>query len=173
MRSRLGWTTSYKSLYFVHRSFEVVPLLTRMRERSISKTTTLHVHHTFLPFFHDYDLKMPNFAFCGKRKQGTTKFFYFSFWTCIVPWNSNSEGVAYIWQSKWVGIIAIKAEGTQIHFLSDVLVAVVSLDLKVPILFKGDVTRDDSQQRFLAQHSVTALLQHCSNTATLCCAENR
>ena len=88
--------------------------------------------------------------------------------------------VAYIWQSKWVGIIAIKAEGTQIDFLSDILVAVASLDLKVPILFKGDVTRNDSQQQFLAQHSITALLQHCfkwlqhcSNTATLCCAENR
>ena len=33
---------------------------------------------------------------------------------------------------KWVGIIAIKTERTQIHFLSDVLVAVASLDLKVP-----------------------------------------
>ena len=32
---------------------------------------------------------------------------------------------------KWVGIIAIKTEGTQIHLLSDVLVAVASLDLKV------------------------------------------
>ena len=40
------------------------------------------------------------------------------------PWNSPSGGFAYIWQSKWVGIIAIKTEGTQIHFLSDVLVAV-------------------------------------------------
>ena len=35
-------------------------------------------------------------------------------------------------QSKWVGIIAIKTQRTQIHFLSDVLVAVASLDLKVP-----------------------------------------
>ena len=35
--------------------------------------------------------------------------------------------------SKWVEIIAIETEGTQIHFLSDVLVAVASLDLKVPI----------------------------------------
>ena len=35
--------------------------------------------------------------------------------------------------SKWVEIIAIETEGTQIHFLSDVLVAVGSLDLKVPI----------------------------------------
>ena len=33
----------------------------------ISKTTTSHVHHTILyisfPFLHDYDVKMPNFAF--------------------------------------------------------------------------------------------------------------
>ena len=45
---------------------------------------------------------------------------------------------------------------------------------------KGDVTLDDSQQRFLAQHRVLALLrhcfewvQHCSNIATLCFAKNR
>ena len=39
----------------------------------ISKTTTLHVHDTFLyisfPFLHDYNVKMPNFAFYGERKQ--------------------------------------------------------------------------------------------------------
>ena len=49
----------------------------------ISKTTTLHVHHTsvyiFFPFLHDYDVKMLNFAFYGERKQATTKF-YFCFW---------------------------------------------------------------------------------------------
>ena len=48
----------------------------------INKTTTSHVHHTFLyisfPFLHDYDVKMPNFAFYRGRKQATTKF-YFSF----------------------------------------------------------------------------------------------
>ena len=40
-------------------------------------------------------------------------------------------------------------------------------------VYKGDVTRDDSQGRFLAQHSVATLLrhcfkwlQHCSNIAT-------
>ena len=48
----------------------------------ISKTTTSHVHHTFLyisfPFLHDYDAKMSYFAFYGGRKQATTKF-YFSF----------------------------------------------------------------------------------------------
>ena len=48
----------------------------------ISKTTTLHVHHTFLfisfPFLHDYDVKMPNFAFYGGRKQAKPKL-YLSF----------------------------------------------------------------------------------------------
>ena len=46
--------------------------------------------------------------------------------------------------------------------------------------FKGDVTRDDSQRRFLAQHSVAMLEQCCNyskqcrnNVATLCCAKNR
>ena len=34
--------------------------------------------------------------------------------------------------TQWVGIIAIKTERTQIHFLCDVLVTVASLDLKVP-----------------------------------------
>ena len=52
----------------------------------------------------------------------------------MVTWNSASGGFAYIWQSKWVGIIAVKTERTQIHFLSDVLVAVASLDLKVHIV---------------------------------------
>ena len=48
----------------------------------ISKTTALHVQHTFLyisfPFLRDYDVKMPNFVFYGGHKQATTKF-YFSF----------------------------------------------------------------------------------------------
>ena len=52
----------------------------------------------------------------------------------MIPWNSASGGFAYISQSKWLGIIAIKTERTQIHFLSDVLVAVASLDLKVLIV---------------------------------------
>ena len=36
MRTRLGWTISYKSLYFVHPSLELVHLFTGMRERSIT-----------------------------------------------------------------------------------------------------------------------------------------
>ena len=36
MRTRLGWTISFKSLYFVHPSLELLPLFTGMRERSPS-----------------------------------------------------------------------------------------------------------------------------------------
>ena len=102
----------------------------------ISTTTTSHVHHAFLyislPFLQDYDVKMPNFAFYGGCKQAKTKF-SFSFWAWIWSLEIQLGGFAYNWQSKWVGIIGIKTEKTQIHFLSDVLVAVASLDLKVPI----------------------------------------
>ena len=42
-------------------------------QKVVGKTTTLHiVHHTllyiFLPSLHNYDLKMPNFTFCGERE---------------------------------------------------------------------------------------------------------
>ena len=47
-------------------------------------------------------------------------------------------------------------------------------------LHKGDVTRNDSQRRFLAQHIVAMLekccnysKQCCNNVATPCCAKNR
>ena len=112
----------------------------RQRERkkktkpigSIIKTTTLR--HAFLYisflFLHDYNVKMPNFAFSSNDE---TLLLFLSL--AMVPWNSASGGFAYIWQSKWVRIIAIKNEGTQIHFLSDVLVAVASLDLKVATKF--------------------------------------
>ena len=46
----------------------------------MSKTTTSHVHHAFLfisfLFLNDYDVKMPNFAVYGGRKQATTKFYF-------------------------------------------------------------------------------------------------
>ena len=49
----------------------------------------------------------------------------------MVPRNSTPGGFAYISQNNWVRIIAIKTERMQIHFFSDVLTAVASLDLKV------------------------------------------
>ena len=45
----------------------------------LSKTTSLHVHHSFLsislPVLHDCDVKMPSFTFYkGGRKQAKTNF---------------------------------------------------------------------------------------------------
>ena len=42
-----------------------------------------------------------------------------------------------------MGIIAIETEGTQIHILGDVLVAVASLDLKVPKVPNDDDDDDN------------------------------
>ena len=52
--------------------------------------------------------------------------------------------------------------------------------IQISLNFKGDVTRDDSQRRFLAQNS-TAMLEQCrscsrqrrNNLVMLCCAKNR
>ena len=62
----------------------------------------------------------------------------------MVPKNSTTGGFAYIWQKKLVGIIVIKTERTKIHFLSDVLVTVASLDLKVHNN-KAKLRRDDHE----------------------------
>ena len=55
------------------------------------------------------------------------------------PLEFNLSRVCLHLQSKWVGIIAIKIERIQIQFLSDVLVAVASLDLKVSTIVKSFV----------------------------------
>ena len=47
----------------------------------------------------------------------------------VVPWDSTSGGFAYIWENKWMGIVAIKTGRTKILFLSDNLVALSSLNL--------------------------------------------
>ena len=99
------------------------------------------------PLLHDYNVKMPNFAFYEERKQATTKFNSLSE-LGYEPQGNNFRGFAYICQSKWVGIIAIKTERTQIHFLSDVLVAVASLDLKVPLTMTRWY-RDDFKMSFI------------------------
>ena len=67
----------------------------------MSKTTILHVHHTFLYIaltsVHDYDVKMPNYTFCGGRKQASTNFLSLT----ELGYGSSTPGVfAYILQSK-------------------------------------------------------------------------
>ena len=50
------------------------------QNNNFARASHFSVH--FFPHLHDYDVKMPNFAFYGGREQATTKF-YFSFWAWI------------------------------------------------------------------------------------------
>ena len=97
------------------------------KKKKKKKKNTSHVHHTFLYIslsFARLRREKPNFALYGGRKQATTKF-YFSFWAWISVTRNSASGrfdrLHSVWQSKykWVGIIALKTERTQIHFLSD------------------------------------------------------
>ena len=47
----------------------------------MSKTTTLHVHHTFFSsLWYEHEVKMPYFMFWGRQKKWNF-FLAFSFWT--------------------------------------------------------------------------------------------
>ena len=113
-----------------------------------SKTTTLHVHHTclyisLLVFFTITIKKCLIYRFMehvNNERRNSISLSELGY-AYMVPRNSTPEGFAYIWKSKWVGVIVIKTEKTKIHYLSDVLVAVASFDLKVPI-YSGALARE-------------------------------
>ena len=62
---------------------------------AMAKQQVWNVHNAFLytslPLMHDYDVKMPNFAFYGGRKQATIKF-SFSFWTWVRSPRNQLQG---------------------------------------------------------------------------------
>ena len=119
---------------------------------------------------------MPNFTFYGGRKQATMKF-SFSFWTRI--WffrNSTPKEFAYIWQSNWVGTVAMKIEWTRIQFLSDVFAAVAVLGRSLLLamgprwpghyfcrdqMYVSDTSRNPLQS-WLMFHSILDFLQKIS-----------
>ena len=99
------------------------------------KTIVLHMHLTFwytsLPFLHDYDVKCLILLFredVNERRRN----FILSLNLNMVLRNSTLGGFGYIWQRKWVGIIAMKTERTQVQFWSDVFGAVASSGRKFP-----------------------------------------
>ena len=84
----------------------------------------MHVHHASWPSLRDYNMKVPNFTFCRGQEHKTTTLFFFS-WTLIKSFRIELQTKkAMIWRMKPDGISAIKFEAAQIHFLSDVFVAV-------------------------------------------------
>ena len=72
----------------------------------ISKTTTLHMHHTFLYIslllLRDYRVKMLIFTYYGERKQATTKF-HIPFWAWIgsLGIQCQSGSSTFEKDSKW------------------------------------------------------------------------
>ena len=75
---------------------------------------------------HDYNLKLPNFKFCGGRQQKTVTFSFFS-WSSIqrvrIPLQKK---IANVWRIEQDGISAIKFETVRLHFC-DVFVAAAAV----------------------------------------------
>ena len=83
----------------------------------LSKTTTLHVHHTFLyislPFLLDYDVKMPFSCFIEDVNKQRRNFLSLSEVNLDNALrNTNPGDFAYLRQRKRDGIIALKIEFT-------------------------------------------------------------
>ena len=99
------------------------------RQRERQKTIGLDWQNAFwyisLPSLHDYNLKLPNFKFCGGREQKTVTFSFFS-WTSIqrvrIPLQKK---IANVWRIEQDEITAIKFETVRLHFC-DVFAAVVA-----------------------------------------------
>ena len=98
----------------------------------VRKTTTeirtciTHFLYISFPFLHAYHVLMPNFAFFCTASTSNYEILFPLLIFDMVNWNSTSGEFAFIWQSKRVGIIAIKTGRTQIYFRNDVLVDVAS-----------------------------------------------
>ena len=104
--------------------------------RLLSKTTSLHVRHTFLyislPLLHNYDMKMPSFTFYGGCKTSEDKLFFLSLNLSAVPKKSTPGKLTYISYFQRIEINVTKLEKTPIHFKSDVFAAVTFVDAKSP-----------------------------------------
>ena len=89
-----------------------------------------------LPLLHNYDVKMPNFTFCGEHEHTTMTLFFFS-WTSLQSF-TTPEKIGNIWWTEQDGIISpIKFEAWNTPFkISDIFVAVAlaALLLKLPII---------------------------------------
>ena len=104
--------------------------------RLLSKTTSLHVRHTFLyislPLLHDYNMKMPSFTFYGGCKTSDDKLFFLFLNLSAVPKKSTPGKLTYISYFQRIEINATKLEKMPIHFKSDVFAAVTFVDAKSP-----------------------------------------
>ena len=89
----------------------------RQAKQQLCTCITLFMYIS-LPSLHDYNVKLPNLTFCRGRGTEDNDFFFF-FWTLM-----QSFRFQLLTRIKRDGINAIKFEAAQIHFFSDVFVAV-------------------------------------------------
>ena len=87
-------------------------------EKLVNKTTTLHVHYPLLPVFVRLRHEVAYFYVLRRTSTSDDEILFVCLKLDMVPRNSISEGFAYMWQSNWVAIIAMKTETRQIHFLN-------------------------------------------------------
>ena len=150
------------------------------------------MHHTFLHI--SFGRHCTTTTFHEELKEATTNSFSLFLNLSAVPKKSTPGKFAYIWHFQPIRINATKFEKREFILKvtfplpspSPLLKLALHSIQKNLILFvlllqpNRDVTRDNSQRRFLAQHSVAMLKQCCNNSkqrrnnvATLCCAKNR
>ena len=102
----------------------------------ISKTTTLHLHHTFLYIFFAITTWLWNknawFQFYGGHKQAKNVISVLFLNLDMVLRNSTPGEFTYIWQSKWMGIIRWRLKAGKFTFFSNFLALLPSSDFKVP-----------------------------------------
>ena len=104
-------------------------------------------------------------------------------WTGMIKWGQNKNPKKSLGiPTKPHKIPGLKLNLPSTQFQSVLTASILSIGAYISIycVFKGDVTRGDSQRRFLAQH-IFAMLEQCynyskqcrNNVPTLCCAKNR
>ena len=92
-----------------------------------NQNNNVHVQYTSsymsLPSLFDYDVKIPDVKFYREYDQVKDEILFPFLNLNMVLRNSTPGEIAYIWQSKWDEIIAIKIEGTRIPFSREVFAA--------------------------------------------------
>ena len=110
MRLRLGWTISYKSLYFVHPCLDLMPLFTGMRERSTHCCITAVKWDA-----HDAENKAGNARRCNPGRQILLTFSWQhqrkNFYQFFLLW--SVESIFYSTLPKWMSIPGPKSNSKQ------------------------------------------------------------
>ena len=103
---------------------------TDWQNKTFARSPRFFVHSS--PPLHDFNVKVPNFTFCGGHESKTT-FVFFS-WTPILSFKIQlQKNLTRFDELTKDGISAIKFEAMRIHFLRDVFKAVSVIVVWAPL----------------------------------------